>query len=557
MKTQLKAGSSLFLLIAAISFFLFFFRLGDRPLRNPDEGRYAGIAWRMLQNGDWVEPQIFGVDYLRKPPLFYWLTALSFKVFGQSEWSARAVPALFGIFGVFLTFWFTKNFFGERGAALTSLILLSNFWYLHVGRYLLMDMVFSFFLTAGLFLFFYATESSASNKKYFYWLSYASFGAAFLTKGPVVLVLGGISLLVYLLIVRSLVKVLKECRLFSGLIIFALIAGPWFYLISKREPEFIQLFFFHENLARYSSGQYEHQEPWYFYLIWLVILVFPWYFFPKMLRNFFSGFDHKNPEGRAKLFALTVIIAILGFYSLSKSKLPTYLLPIVPFLAILAGNGIHRLFIQSVNLKNSVLEWLFRLLLFIGITALFLAEKIQNLRGILQVNASQYVPILCAIFITASFLNLRAIRQNRTDKLFYWTVLFLTALSIVGIFMIETDMSARTNKKIAEVARPYLDQSPQIFVYDSPSPFYDFEFYLKYPVKLVGLSGELELYQGDPDDQEKMVTQDQFKELLEKPISAICLIRRSDFEGWDFKAKANLKILYQDPKKILFASHIP
>ena len=92
-----------------LAVFLFFFRLGDRPFRNPDEGRYADIAQEMVAGRDWIKPTVFGIAYLRKPPLFYWLVAGSFKVFGQSEWAARAVPALFGVLSVLIVFLFFSS----------------------------------------------------------------------------------------------------------------------------------------------------------------------------------------------------------------------------------------------------------------------------------------------------------------------------------------------------------------------------------------------------------------------------------------------------------------
>ena len=99
---------ALFLIVLCVSSFLFFFRLGERPLRNPDEGRYAEIAKEMVERHDWVEPRLYGVDYLKKPVLFYWLIALSFQCFGFTEWAARLVPAFFGVLGVLITFLFAN-----------------------------------------------------------------------------------------------------------------------------------------------------------------------------------------------------------------------------------------------------------------------------------------------------------------------------------------------------------------------------------------------------------------------------------------------------------------
>ena len=158
--TRPDKTTALFLIILFFSAALFSFKLGDRSFRNPDEGRYAEIAREMVVSGNWIEPKIYGVDYLRKPPLFYWLTAFFFKLFGFNEWAGRSVPALFGVLGVLATFWFVRRIFDESAAFFSTLVLASNFWYLEVGRYLVIDAVFSFFVVSGLYCFYVAANSA-------------------------------------------------------------------------------------------------------------------------------------------------------------------------------------------------------------------------------------------------------------------------------------------------------------------------------------------------------------------------------------------------------------
>ena len=127
---MLRSVKTAFFIVLGLSLLLFFFRLGDRSFRNPDEGRYAEIAKEMVQSGNWVQPRLYGIDYLRKPILFYWLVAASFKVFGFSEWGARLVPALFGIFGVATTFFFTRRILDLKTAFYAAMILATNVLYL-------------------------------------------------------------------------------------------------------------------------------------------------------------------------------------------------------------------------------------------------------------------------------------------------------------------------------------------------------------------------------------------------------------------------------------------
>ena len=197
-----KDNRRAFLTVLALSLFLFSFRLGDRAFRDPDEGRYAHIASQMARSGNWLEPKLFGMDYLRKPPLFYWLVAASMKVCGENEWAARAVPALFGILGVAATYFFARKFFGARAALFSAFLLLSNPWYLHVSRYLVIDSVFSFFVTAGIYLF-YLARTAPKNAVLYDAGFYACVALAFLAKGVLALILPGFSILIYAALTRQ------------------------------------------------------------------------------------------------------------------------------------------------------------------------------------------------------------------------------------------------------------------------------------------------------------------------------------------------------------------
>ena len=322
---NLRSAKAAFFIVLAVGLFLFFFRLGDRSFRNPDEGRYAEIAKEMVQSGNWAEPRLYGIDYLRKPILFYWLVAASFKVFGFSEAAARLVPALFGILGALATFFFVRRVFDLKTAFYSALILSTNVLYLGIARTLLIDMVFSFFLISGMYLFYLAVNGE-KNKTRNYLLFYVSLSLAFLTKGPAAIAIMGLAGAPYLLLTRKMKSVLREMRLIPGLLIFTGIVLPWFVQISLRQPDFLNFFFLHEHVQRFVSQNFEHQEGWFYYLVLTPLVFIPWVFFPRIKRSV----DKKSVE----FFLLIAAAAVVLFYSVSRSKLATYILPALPFISI-------------------------------------------------------------------------------------------------------------------------------------------------------------------------------------------------------------------------------
>lgn len=475
--------------VIGLSLFLFFFRLGERSFRNPDEGRYAEIAREMVLRGDWIEPRLYGVDYLRKPPLFYWLVAGSFKLAGFSESAARAVPALFGFLGILATYSFTRRWFGERSAFFSSLLLASNLWYLSVSRYLLMDAVFSFFIVAALYLFFEGAQRIGSKgKDVFFGLSYASTALAFLTKGLAGVVIPVSAVLCYLLLTGQLRSLLPRIRIFWGVVIFSVIILPWFVSVSLREDEFLSFFFLHEHFKRYLSADFEHQEAWYFYFWILPVIFLPWVFFKGPMKESFR-YLRRGAGDHPRFFLLVSALSVVFFYSLSRSKLPTYILPAVVFFSVLIADGWSR--------------W----------------------------------------------------KHPRAARVFYGIVAVFCAASVGVSVVMEKANPNYTTKSFAESLKARLSGTKaQVFIYDHPGAFYDFEFYLGHPVKLVGLKGELELTKGDEEERETSVTHEKFKEILNSPESIYCLMRKSDYLGWDLSDRKRVRILKEDKRKVLIAN---
>lgn len=482
-----KNSAVLFLAVVSLSSFLFFFKLGDRSFRNPDEGRYAAIAKEMVLRNDWVEPRLYGVDYLKKPILFYWLLALSFKIFGFSEFAARLVPALFGILGVCMTFFFAKRVFDANVAFCAALILTTNFWYLQVGRYLLIDMTFSFLVVAALYSF-YLARIGDRRRKVYNLLFYVSVSLAFLTKGVIGIVIPGMAVVLTMITRRQLAKLLSHMNLAMGALIFALIVLPWFVLISLKEPEFIRVFFFHEHWARFVSSQFEHQERWYYYFLAVPVLLLPWTLFVVPLIRSLSVF--KDKAARAPhVFLLGSALGLVIFFSLSKSKLPTYILPCIPLFSVFLGYA----WAQS-NAKK-LFYTLITAMVLVSIPIAYLMEKFN------------------ADYTTKPFAEALQPRLSADDLVFVY-----------------------------DHPGPFYDFR---FYLDHPVKLVGLEGEFRY------LDDDLNARLAK-DEKESWISREEFYEMLRQGKKLYCLIRRSDFSEMDPEILKQTLIVSQDERKILF-----
>ena len=528
----------------AVVGFLLFFRLGERPLSSPDEGRYAEIAHEMASSGDWVKPTVFGLGYLRKPPFFYWLTAGSFRLFGESEFSARAVPAFFGLLSVLLVYWFGCRYFDRARALAAALMLGTNFWFVQTARYLVLDAVYSFFLTAALFLF-YAGIKSEDKKKTFPILFFVCLGCAFLTKGPSALVIVGLPAAIYL-VLKKRWKALSDASWWMGLGLFFLIVLPWFILMARREPGFLNFFFLHEHVQRFIAPDFEHQEPWYYYLVMLPLLFFPW----SLYRRSWTG-EEPNDARRFLWLAVSVIVA---FFSLSRSKLPTYILPCFPLMALAAADSWKR-WIDSKSV-GKIADFVPVIFLCFVSLALIIGGPI-----FLRMNAEKYpkelagdLQLLGGVVLAGSVLLARSLKRGQANRFFLSWVCLMAVISLVIPRIMETMNPNYTSKDFAEKLSPQLKADEEVFVFDHPGPFYDFAFYLKHPVKLVGLEGELAHFRQDEKAAHISVSREEFFSRIRDKKPLVAVMRRSDYIEMDTALRAGVHILYQNQRKVLIRS---
>jgi 4-amino-4-deoxy-L-arabinose transferase-like glycosyltransferase len=320
------------LVLVAICLFLFFFKLGSRALWDHDEGIHAAMARNMVVTGDWVTPTFNGEGFYDKPVLFNWLGAASFELLGFTELAARLPAAVLGIACVLLTYLLGRKMFGSTVGFLGGLILATSGLFVVLSRAVQYDMVLTFFTTLALFLFYSGVVDEKHRRRYFL-LFYVAAAFAVLAKGPLGLALPALVIGPYLLLTRRF-HLLREMQIGWGVLIVLAIASPWYVLMGVSNDDFFSHFFLGQNLGYFLSTESRHPEPFYFYLLVLPGLLFPWTAFLALaiyrpLRNLQSR--SRDPIR----FLLVWVIVIFLFFSLAVSKLETYLLPLFPAVALL------------------------------------------------------------------------------------------------------------------------------------------------------------------------------------------------------------------------------
>ena len=263
-----------FLWVLAALFTLAWFGVLDyRHLVASDEGRYGEIAREMYATGDWVTPRYNGYKYFEKPPLQAWMTAIAYTLFGVGEWQSRLWTGITGYVAILATgFTAWKLVGGERGvlAGWVSAILLASSPMWNVGGHFnTLDMGLSSILSCALFALLLAQRAglSVTARRNWMWLCWAFMALAVLSKGLIGLVIPGMVLVVYTLTTWDW-GLWKRLHLFSGLVVFFLIATPWFVLVSLKNPEFPHFFFIHEHWDRFTKdGHNRKGHPLYLSLI--------------------------------------------------------------------------------------------------------------------------------------------------------------------------------------------------------------------------------------------------------------------------------------------------
>lgn len=337
---RIEKGS--LLVLAIIVAFNIFFGLGSIPLLDPDEPVYTETAREMIQFNDYLSPRIYNEYWFDKPPMYYWLVAGAMHVFGDGEFAARFPAAMMAFLTVMMLYCSVTKLFSERAGFWSALVLATSCQFFYLGKAAVTDTTLLFFLTGALLAYI--------HKKY--WLMYICMALATVTKGPIGLVLPGAIIFLHIACTGQWRRIL-EMHCLRGMVLYLLVAGPWYYLMYQvHGMEFIDTFLGFHNITRFTTPEHPTRVLWWYYFPVIVLGLFPWT--GLLLQSIKSAFaECRSEEMQKMIFVQIWWLFVFIFFSISKTKLVSYILPMFPALAIMIGWNIARMQKENYGVRWS------------------------------------------------------------------------------------------------------------------------------------------------------------------------------------------------------------
>ncbi len=485
------------LILFVVPFILYIVLLPVMPLMEPDEGRYSAISSYMNKSGDYVTPRLKETVYIEKPPLAYWATALSFKIFGENEFSSRLFAGLCA-WGCILLVYAMGNFiYKDKTGLFAAAVLSTSLFHFAIGRINILDMPVAFFLSMAIWS---GYRYFIGKGKGWLYLFYGSSALAFLTKGLIGIVFPAAIIIIWLLFSKRWREVFK---LFSpiGVSIYLAISLPWIILVQKANPDFLRFFFVQEHFQRYTKTIHQHYEPFYFYIPFLFLGTLPWcaFIFRALRTNMQSGAamwfkKFSSCFGKEEtVFLLSWAGFITLFFSFSSSKLIPYIAPVFLPLSLFMG----RLFstsdgsINNGDMKKRLFNWeilpvIFQSMLFIGV---LMAAPFMDIEGRSMIFWWPWVitPIVMQILM---ILLPNCVNKQRGVNWFMTVYIISTFFFAAMIFPAAHFLTPyKSAYALAEAVKKYVPADNELYQYNMS--LYGLDFYGKIRTPVVNDIGEV------------------------------------------------------------------
>ena len=480
------------LLLVAFCGFLFFYGLGAFGLLGADEPRYAQIAREMLDRSDWVTPVLNDKPWLEKPPLYYWQAMVCYgaaRAFlpagdGVNEQTARLPGAIDAALLIAAIYFFLRRFRAgtELDGALVTASCAGVIGFAHAAA---TDMPLAATFTIAL-LAWYAWHESRQRAALAIFYLFLALGT--LAKGPVAPVLAAVIVVIFAASKRDRHIILNTLWL-PGILLFLVVALPWYVAVQMRNPEFFRFFILEHNLARFSTNVYHHPEPFWFFLPVFLLAVLPWTVWliaavVERVRQVWSeGWEAlASPDDSWTLFLLIWMLVPVFFFSMSRSKLPGYILPAVPAAALLVTD-----YLAARREKEIKISWLLAaahgvlcgLLVFGALSAAAIAATHHLARGPWSYVAS-------AIAVVIALATMTALVTNAGPRLVRSATMIAVIVSVAAVIRfaapaIDATQSARP---VAETIRAFSREPVPVALYHvNRIEQYGIEFYLNRPAQ--------------------------------------------------------------------------
>ena len=518
-----------------IPLILYIALLGVMPQMEPDEARYSLISSAMNETGNYVTPHIKNTIYLEKPPLAPWMTAISFKIFGENDFSARLFTGLCAWGCILLAFFIGRRFRDEKTGLFAAAILTISVFPFILGRINILDMPLTFFLCLAVWLGYLSLITE--KKRYLSYLFYFVCALAFLTKGIIGVVFPFAILVIWLIWAgrwRHMVRLISP----AGIVIFLIVVCPWLYLAHKENSDFLWFFFIREHFLRFTTQMHGKTEPFYYFLPIIIGGTLPWsvYLIRAWQQKKWKECLFQKDEN--KLLVVWFLFIVL-FFTVSSSKLAPYIAPVFLPIALFAGNIFRNYEDQWPSLSGKR-DFIYRLVLcvfsLIILVALLLPPILNQYsdpaRGLVVMTSGYWwiygFPMLVVAVLMIFLPDLIA---RKAHENWFKTIYLLCCLLLAGmIFPLNDFLSPYRSALVTRdpIAR-YVPQGQLLYQYRVN--FYGIDFYNKIRTPIVADIGELRdgMIKMPPQERKKyFLTVEDFSDKVKQENEIYCITQHQE-----------------------------
>jgi 4-amino-4-deoxy-L-arabinose transferase-like glycosyltransferase len=512
---------------------LFLYDIGNRNISSPDEGRYIEIPREMVETGDYVLPRLNGVLYFEKPPLFYWLEASAIETFGISEWSMRFWPALLGIFGALMTYGVARRFYGRKAGLVAGAVLATSLMYYALARFVIIDMAESVLMSAALFSFLLSAEEK-DEKKAIWWArgGHVAAALAVLAKGLIGVLLPGLIGLVWIAVIGRW-SFVRRALCPSGIAIFLVIALPWHILAAMRNQDFLWFYFVHEHFLRFTTTVHRRDEPIWYFIPVLLVGFLPWTgYLWHAIKDALPSWP-RRADKPVEMFLILWAAIVFVFFSFSDSKLPPYILPIFPPLAVLLGRVLGPRLGSRDDLPLG--RWVFAG--FFGLLAVAVAV-VYNMPSLRQDDTigpylAPVAPIVFSMAVVFALGALGAIFLPRRygERATVAAIAATAVLGWTGISLVASQADPNSIKTVVDVIKKYRHHDELVASYGTF--FYDLPVYLGDKVVVVNNTAEFDFGMTQEDVGKYVANSEAFSKIWNGPDLTFMVVRTRLFGVWE------------------------
>ncbi len=536
--------------------------LGDRPLSNPDEGRYTEIPREMAVSGDFVTPRLNGVKYFEKPPLVYWLSALTIRQFGVSEFTGRIWGALFAALGILLSYIAGRVIYGRVAGIWAAVVLATTLLYYVMSQIILLDMAVAVTMSGSLFAFILAMREPRGWRRFWLFMAFYGFMAlATLSKGLIGIAIPGAILFLWTLLLNRW-RPLWPFYPWVGTVLLLAVAGPWHYFAAKANHDFLSFYFIHEHWERFTTKIHGRYEPWWFFLPIFVGGLFPWVFFSgeAVRKSLVGGWKERKNHSEAWFLVIWVVFTI-AFFSKSQSKLVPYILPVFPACAVLLGNAMAGIWRNPATQKLRAVFWavvvVFVIIaLIILVAPAYLKDGLMSQTLLKEILPFLQIGIVGSVLVGVAVIFVKGIRGGN-----HKVALMAVAMTTGAVLMIlgygGGYFEKTSTKRFAEILRPML--KPEDRVYSVGTYTQDLPVYLERLISVVEYDGELTFgIHAEPElTAARFLKKEAFARQWQEPGAAYAVVRRSFFERALPRLAISYTVLAETDKFVLIRKSLP